>query len=492
MSGRRAGVAAGEFLLALLAALAPAGALLAQPPPDWGTDPEDVWPGPGGDSGDRRRLAWSLPETPPEVVAVHRSVRALGVASRQGPLTLVPPGGRASRLTVTPWDPSARPMEQPLPARSRLLSVRGAPRGWWLLLGTSRRQRLVPPGGRASRLTVTPWDPSARPMEQPLPVRGRLLSVRGAPRGWWLLLGTSRRQHVVLHWPAADAPPRRLVGPHVLAGSTPSRMLALPDGRIVLSDDEAGRLFCVEDDQVRRSRPLGAPVHRLALAREAGLLLVALGEDEVVALDPETGRERWRWQSPEPLFWNLLAGPSLLWATSTEGTLTGLDLRTGRPRFTRRAGPQHILPALGPRPPGFGVAPASLAARVLSSRFPTVPWQALGPEQTLLLAWPDGTLEAYGADGERRWHVPPRSEGLPPQAVLTDPRGRLLVLWADGTLSLHGPDGGQRWQVRPPRLLEVRPPFELLGGPDGWLAVAGRRGGLVTLRFPEAPRGPAR
>ena len=438
MTGRAVAASAGGLLLGLLTVVPAAGAPPAQSPPAWGVDPENVWLGPSGDPGNRRRLAWSIPESPPEVVAVHRSVRALGVASRTGPLTQLPGSGRASRVAVTPWNPSGRPLEQPLPPRSRILSV-GA-----------------------------------------------------APRGWWLLLGAPRRQFAVLHWRSPDVPPRLVVGAEALRGATPSRVLGLPDGRLVLADDQAGRLLWVEDGGVRPTRHLGASIHRTVLAREAGLVLVALGEDDVVALDPETGHEQWRWHAPEPLLWNLVTGPSLLWTTGTEGTLTGLDPRTGRPQFVRRAGSERILPSLGPRPPGFGVTVASLAVRVFTSRFPTVPWQALGPGQTLLVAWPDGTLEAYGADGERRWRVPARSEGLPPQAVLTDPQGRLLVLWADGTLTLHGPDGRQRWQVRPPRLLEVRPPFELLGGPDGWLAVAGRRGGLVTLRFPAAPRGPAR
>ena len=286
---------------------------------------------------------------------------------------------------------------------------------------------------------------------------------------------------------ACSAP---LVPVFTSSGDAPSRsgLTALGEGAVFGND--AGRVICLDGaGRVLWTVETGAEIELPLVVSEDGVVGAVSGGDTLVALDAETGHERWRAGGQPPVAAIAAAGTRLL-LLGKEGELRSFPARAGGMPLRR-----GWNASLGLRGRASPRALLSLERGVL----------AIGPSAVLLLSPEDGALrwkapahEATGAvqEGDALW--------------VAEQSGRLLVLDArTGTQRRVVPAGqriisppsaalGRVWVGTEDRSLVgidahgQQPPFRaslpaaLLGGVAEWqdrvlVPTAGREGRLLAI-----------
>ena len=274
------------------------------------------------------------------------------------------------------------------------------------------------------------------------------------------------------------------------SGDAPSRTGLTPLGEGAVFGNDAGRVIRLDGSgRVVWTVETGAEIELPVAVTDDGVVGVLSGGDTLVALDADTGHERWRASGQPPVAALTAVGDRLL-LLGKEGELRSFPARSGG--LPLRRGWNTSLGLRGRTPPR-GLVP--LEQNVL----------AIGPAAILLLSPQDGAL---------RWRAPARD---PIGAVLeadalwvAEQSGRLLVLDARTgvqrrTFSLGQPvispptaALGRIWVGLEDRSLvgvdahAQQPPFRaalpaaLLGGVAEWqdrvlVPTAGREGRLLAI-----------
>ena len=183
----------------------------------------------------------------------------------------------------------------------------------------------------------------------------------------------------------------------VASGDAPSRtgLTALAEGAVFGND--AGRVIRLDGaGRVVWTVETGAEIELPLVVTEDGVLGAVTGGDTLVALDADTGHERWR-AGGQPSVAALAASGSRLLLLGREGELRSFPARTGGMPLRR-----GWNASLGVRPRAPPRALIALEGGVL----------AIGPAAVLLLSGEDGSLrwkapvhESTGAvaDGDQLW-----------------------------------------------------------------------------------------
>jgi outer membrane protein assembly factor BamB len=306
----------------------------------------------------------------------------------------------------------------------------------------------------------------------------------------------------------AGVPPRsRRRVPHVVA---PAWTRSLPDepsvlvrdGRdgIVVSGSSTVSAFAARDGTRRWETRVGELRPSLAVGGDTVLVPTATA---FVALARGTGEERWRTRTPEsPAAVALVEVPgasAVALVATEEGGVAGLDVRTGRPRWsTRVAGRLRGEPAVdGGTGTVVGVWQGGDATRLSAfdgltgaARFdhPVPPWAGSpavvrhrGAPMVVVAAGSgrfDGVVRAFDlVDGERRWQarVPASFQpGLLPLAT----GGDVVVVDQLGTVTaLDAGSGTRRWSTRLRAVVESGGPVRVRDA----LVVRTLAGDMLTL-----------
>ena len=260
--------------------------------------------------------------------------------------------------------------------------------------------------------------------------------------------------------------PGMVIGGVLLAGDTVFVASSRPDGQVhALRRTDGKKIWRVS------TGPIAAP---LAMVR--GVLVAETQRGEVLALDPGTGKVRWRRRV------GVARGPAA--AAGAEGILVSTTdslfrLGVSDGKVTHRvASPGTVVASWLPHNEALlagttdsqvvSIRPADLHriwtvavdAPVLGSL------AAIG--DTLFLATRVGTIYRIDPDSE------PRAERIasldwPVTAPVTVLRGQILLGGADGTIRALRPDGTEIWRIRVWRPVELGPvPLA-----DGLLAIGG-------------------
>jgi outer membrane protein assembly factor BamB len=185
----------------------------------------------------------------------------------------------------------------------------------------------------------------------------------------------------------------------VSSGDAPSRTGLSPLGEGAVFGNDAGRVIRLDGTgRVVWTVETGAEIELPLAVTDDGVVGVVTGGDTLVALDAETGHERWRAGGQPPVVALAAAGTRFL-LLGREGELRSFPARTGG--MPLRRGWNTSL-GVRPRLPPRGLL--ALEGGVL----------AIGPDAVLYLSGEDGSLrwkapvrEATGAvlDGDQLWTV---------------------------------------------------------------------------------------
>ena len=256
-----------------------------------------------------------------------------------------------------------------------------------------------------------------------------------------------------------------VVGGVLLAGDTVFAASSRPEGRIHALHRATGkRIWRVSAD------PIAAP-----LAMIGGMLIAETQRGDVLALDPTSGKQRWRRRVGSARGPATPAGPGHLLISTTD-SLFRLSLGDGKITHRVRS-PGTVVAWL---PHGGALLAGTADSQVVSIR-PTdlhrnwtvgVDAPVLGAPailgDTLFLATRTGSVYRIDLASE------PHAERIanlewPVTAPITILRGQIILGGADGTIRALRPDGSEIWRVRVWRPVELGPvPLA-----DGLLAIGG-------------------
>ncbi|HZJ54068.1 MAG TPA: PQQ-binding-like beta-propeller repeat protein [Myxococcaceae bacterium] len=260
--------------------------------------------------------------------------------------------------------------------------------------------------------------PPPAPADPPEPDCRPRRAARPRLPSWWPLVAALST--------ACSAP---LVPVFTTSGDAPSRtgLTALGEGAVFGND--AGRVIRLDGaGRVLWAVETGAEVEFPVVVSEDGVVGAVTGGDTLVALDAESGHERWRASGQPPVAAIAAAGTRIL-LLGKEGELRSFPARAGG--MPLRRGWNASLGLRGRSPPRGLLA---LERGVL----------AIGPTAVLLLSPEDGAL---------RWKAPaqePIGAVLEADALwVAEQSGRLLVLDARSGAQRRVMSAGQR-VVSPP------------------------------------------
>src|SRR5262249_48334753 len=273
--------------------------------------------------------------------------------------------------------PAGRPPPGPPRGGSAAVQDRGRSRPFWSSVSARASASAGPP------------EPACRPR---VPARPRLFRSLMA-----LLLAAL--------CPACSAPPLPVF---TISGDAPSRTGLTPLGDGAVFGNDAGRVIRLDGaGRVLWTVETGAEIELPLVLTEDGVVGAVSGGDTLVALDADSGHERWRAGGQPPVAGLTAAGTRLV-LLGKEGELRSFSARSGGLPL-RRGWNASLGLRRGSPPRGL----LSLERGVL----------AIGPAAVLLLSPEDGAL---------RWKAPVRE---PTGAVLegdalwiAEQSGRLLVL----------------------------------------------------------------
>jgi outer membrane protein assembly factor BamB len=257
-----------------------------------------------------------------------------------------------------------------------------------------------------------------------------------------------------------------IVGGVVLSGDTVFAASSRPEGQVhALRRTDGQRIWRVS------TAPIAAP-----LAMVGGLLLAETQRGEVLALEPGTGKIRWRRRVGVARAPAAGSGDGGILVSTTDSLLR---LRVSDGKVTHRvASPGTVVASWFPH--NGSLLAGTTDSQVVSirpadlGRIWTLPVDApvLGSlaaiGDTLFLATRVGTIYRIDLDSE------PGAERIarldwPVTAPVTVLRGQILLGGADGTIRALRPDGTEIWRVRVWRPVELSP----LLLDDGLLAIGG-------------------
>jgi outer membrane protein assembly factor BamB len=274
------------------------------------------------------------------------------------------------------------------------------------------------------------------------------------------------------------------------SGDAPSRTGLTKLGEGAVFGNDAGRVIRLDaDGRALWTVETGEEIELPLVVTDDGVVGAVTGGDTVVALDADTGHERWR-AGGQPAVAALAAVGTRLLLLGREGELRSFPARAGG--MPLRRGWNASL-GVRPRAPPRGLV--ALEGDVL----------AIGPAALLLLSGDDGSLrwkapvrEATGAvlDGDQLWTaeqagrlvvLDPRTGGqrrvVPVgQRIVSPPTAALGRVWVG--LEDHSLLGIDARGERPPWRATL--PAPLLGGVAEWqdrvlVPTAGREGRLLAI-----------